>query len=254
MHLNNVSKDDFVGKILHSHSSGEFEIIEYISCNNVRIRFRKTGYECSYPMSEIRKGYVKDRSKATVLGVGIIGNKYPTRINGKPTKEYRLWFDMLNRCYGSDYQNKNPAYKGCSVSANFRFYEYFYEWCQNQVGFNEPNFQLDKDILSKYNKEYSENTCCFVPNKINALFIKRANFRGKQPIGVYFNKHKNKYVTRVNKGKSVLLGYFNSEAQAFSAYKLAKEEYIKELADTYKNSLDSKVYSSLVNYIVDFND
>lgn len=254
MHFNEVSKDDFVGKTLRSRSNNEFEIVEYISCNNVRIRFKETGYECSYPMGEIRKGYVKDKSKATVLGVGIIGDKYPSRVRGKPTKEYRIWFDMLNRCYGSDYQNRNPTYKGCSVSANFKSYEYFYEWCQNQVGFNEPTFQLDKDILFKHNKEYSENTCCFVPNKINALFIKRSNFRGKYALGVYFNKHKNKYLARLNKGKSVFLGYFSSENQAFNAYKLAKESYIKELANKYKASIAPKVYSALINYQVEFND
>ena len=47
---------------------------------------------------------------------------------------------------------------------------------------------LDKDILIKGNKIYSQDTCIFVPKAINSLFTNRKRFRGEYPIGVYKGK------------------------------------------------------------------
>lgn len=252
--LNQVSKDDYVGKILINRNQETFEIIEYIDCCNVIIKFHKTNYETVTTMSDIRKGYIKDRLSPSIFGIGIIGDKYPTRENGKTVREYSLWFDMLSRCYNPKYHSKNPSYIGCSVSENFKSYTYFYQWCHQQIGFFEPNFQLDKDILVKGNKVYSETACCFVPREINTLFIKRDNQRGDFKVGVYFNKRRGKFVARVNKVASNFLGYFNFEYDAFLAYKQEKESYIQELANKWIRSIDPKVYTALTNYKVELHD
>jgi hypothetical protein len=53
---------------------------------------------------------------------------------------------------------------------------------------------LDKDILYKGNKIYSPDTCVFVPQEINALFVKNDANRGDLPIGVFYTLTKtNKY-------------------------------------------------------------
>ncbi|HCA4016383.1 TPA: hypothetical protein MPW60_003104, partial [Listeria monocytogenes] len=114
----------------------------------------------------------------------IIGAKYPITINGVKTKEYVLWKGMLQRCY-SDTQY--PTYEGCKCSENFKSYEYFYEWCNEQIGFSNEGWHLDKDLLVKGNKVYSENTCVFLPQEINSLLIKSTATRGKHLIGVYWS-------------------------------------------------------------------
>ena len=50
------------------------------------------------------------------------------------------------------------------------------------------------------------------------------------------------------------LGYFENEMDAHLAYKTAKEEYLKELAEEYKGMLDPKAYNALKNYVVDIDD
>ena len=55
-------------------------------------------------------------------------------------------------------------------------------------------------------------------------------------------------------GKKRFLGCFNTPQEAFQAYKTFKEALIKEVANEYKEQLDSRVYEALMNYEVNEND
>ena len=255
-YLNDVSYKDCVGKVCKSNLSGDFKVLKYNDAYNVEIRFLNTGYETTAELGNIRNGNVKDRYLPSVYGVGIMGTKYPSKINGVQTKEYVLWKGMLKRCYYDTYQKKYPTYEGCEASDNFKSYDYFYEWCHKQIGFDNQGWQLDKDLLIKGNKVYSESTCVFIPQEINSLLIKSAASRGKHLIGVYWSKTANAFVARVsrNKGKSEHLGYFNTELEAFNTYKVAKESFIKEQANKWKGKVDERAYNALMNYTVEITD
>jgi len=119
-----------------------------------------------------------------VCGVGFNDGKYPTKKDGKFLLEYDTWKGMLRRCYSETMKTAHPTYIPCTVSENFKSYSYFYEWCHRQVGFGVAGFEIDKDIIKKRNKEYSETTCSFVPFQLNSLFTKTNKSRGGLPIGV----------------------------------------------------------------------
>ena len=188
-----------------------------------------------------------------VQGVGINDGKYPTRVNGSIKKEYRLWTNMLGRCYNEETKKKYPTYIGCSVSDNFKSYSYFYEWCQSQIGFNQNDYHLDKDLITKGNKIYSEDTCVFIPPHINNLLIKSNSARGILPIGVTKNKEGFQAQCSVY-SVSKKLGTYSTTELAFNAYKVFKEEHIKELTEKYKDTIDPRAYKALLNYEVHIDD
>ena len=254
-YLNDVSKD-CVGKICKSKSSGDFKILKYNNNRNVEVQFLKTGYEATVELVQVKRGNVKDPYSPSVYGVGILGTKYPSTINGIHTKEYKLWHNMLVRCYSDSSKKRRPTYEGCEVSDNFKSYEYFYEWYQNQISFDNEGWHLDKDLLVKGNKVYSENTSVFIPREINQILVKRTASRGEHLIGVCWHKKGKAFVAMVckNKGKQEHLGCFNTEIEAFNAYKQAKESFIKEQAEKYKSQIDPRAYNALMDYEVEVTD
>lgn len=255
-YLNDINYKDCVGKILKSKNFGDFKILKYNNSRNVDIQFVTTGFETSAQLEHIKNGNVKDPYVASVHGVGVAGAKYPITVNGIKTKEYDLWNSMLKRCYSDAYQKKQPTYKGCKVSNNFLRYEYFYEWCHKQIGFDNEYWQLDKDLLVKGNKVYNESTCVFIPKEINSLLTKSTASRGEHLIGVCWSKTNKAFAAQVSKskGKREHLGFFKTELEAYNAYKVAKETFIKEQANKWNGKIDERAYNALMNYTVEIND
>ena len=247
------------GDVFKTKSYGDLIITKYVNSKAVCVKFVVTGYETTTKASNVIAGSVKDRLLPTVHGIGITGDSQ-VRVDGKHTKEYRLWNNMLKRCYSVGCQKVRPTYIDCSISENFRYLQYFKEWCNNQIGFNSVDekgkpFALDKDILVKGNRVYNEDVCVFVPQEVNLLFTKRDKSRGEYSLGVSYHKRVKKYSSTVRKGGgNQHLGYFLSPEEAFLTYKAAKEDYIKEVANKWKDKIDPKVYEALMNYEVHIDD
>lgn len=193
-------------------------------------------------------------------GIGVNGGEYPTKIGGKNTKEYDLWHHMLLRCT-EKWWDKYPTYIGTTCSENFKNFAFFYEWCQEQVGFGNKDekgksWHLDKDLLTNGAKHYSEGVCVFVPQRINKLLIKSDASRGEWPVGVSWRKNTNKFEAHCNtgSGKQQHLGFFTTPQEAFLSYKTFKEVLIKQVASEYKHLIDGRVYEALMDYRLNEND
>ena len=165
-----------------------------------------------------------------------------------------IYNNMFRRCYYSDSNDSYYSYFNCSVSDEWKDFDIFYKWyIENYYEIPNEKMCLDKDILVKNNKIYSPNTCCFVPNSINILLTKRKALRGNCPIGVY--KKGLKYCSKCKyKNKTYWLGSYDNENDAFLAYKLFKENSIKNIAKEYKQFLPNHVYEALINYEVEKED
>ena len=123
---------------------------------------------------EFKNGKIKCPYKRSVCGVGYIGEgKYKVKENGKNTRVYDTWHDMLRRCYDSKFHEKRPTYVDCEVCEEWHNFQNFAKWYDNNYYEIEgERMHLDKDILVKHNKIYSSETCVFVPHAINSLWYK----------------------------------------------------------------------------------
>ena len=244
-----------VGDIYESNSCGLFKVVSIETLKKVTVEFLNTGYTVVVQVGQIRLGTIRDRFKKDAKTSAFLGESSIVDDNGDILREHTMWANMLSRC--GNVQGNSPTYKDCGVSDNFKHFSYFKEWCNKQIGFDREDWHLDKDILIKGNKLYSEDTCCFIPREINNLLTMRKRFRGNDcPVGVHWSNSKNRYVAQVSVsgGKRKHLGCFTNAQEAFLVYKQAKESYIKEVAEKWKDQIDPRVYEALVSWNVEEGD
>ena len=225
----------------------------------VRSHFKKTGDDSEEfilkVMNDMRfkaDDWSKKAMNPTVCGVGYWGT---SKIDSE-LQSYKRWENMLTRCYSDKFHKKQPQYRECTVCEEWFNYYNFKKWHDEHFyQIDNEQMELDKDILFKGNKVYSPETCSIVPHSINTLFLNGKEHRGKYPLGVYFDKSKNKFRTALNiKGKSLKLGEWNNPEDAFAEYKKRKEENIVEVANEYKGKIPNKVYDAMVNWKIEITD
>ena len=242
----------YEGRVFPTTKFGDITIVNYRERRSIDVIFNRTSVMRTCTLGQVLTGKLRDRTQASVYGVGILGEHF-TKSNGKFTREYEIWSGMIERCYSSE--EKFKRYEECSVSELFKNYTLFSEWSFKQNGFYQEGWHLDKDILIKGNKVYSEDTCCFVPVQINSLLNNNRAKRGVLPIGVSKNPKRKTYKSRCSiDGDLVYLGDYLTVDEAFQAYKIARESYVKEVANKWKDQIDPRVYEALINWEVNIND
>ena len=234
-------------------------IKEYRKWNDIDVYFPEYDWIFEHgTYSNFKDGKIKCPYEPRVFGVGYIGEgKYKVSENNI---WYKIWCDMLRRCYDPKSQEKYPTYKGCIVENKWLNFQNICEWLdKNYYEVPSEIMCLDKDILYKGNKIYSRETCIFVPQRINNLFVKHDNARGNNPIGMYETPSGN-YQTYCNDGygKRIYLGTYTNKEEGFRVYKNYKEKVIKEVIDSYEEKIPEPYYSKLktamYNYKVEIDD
>lgn len=204
--------------------NGMLEIIKDDGWKDVTVRFLDTGTIKKARRSDILNGFVKDLNRPSVFGVGFIGEgEFGSKTGIKKSIEYKVWQGMLRRCYDSKFKARRPTYENCECQDEWKCLQNFSVWCTEQHGFNLEGWDLDKDLLIKGNKLYSENTCVFIPNEINLALTKNNINRGELPIGVRPTESGKRFTSYLHKdGKLNYLGSADSPEGAFVLYKEAK--------------------------------
>lgn len=253
---------DRTGEKRLNNFGSEMVIVDYRGCMDVDVYFPEYDWVYkSVTYQKFKDGGVKCPYERSVYGVGYFGNgEYKAWENGKNTRIYNTWYDMLKRCYDKEYHKKQPTYKNCTVCDEWLNFQNFARWYEeNYYEIEGEVMCLDKDILFKGNKIYSPETCVIVPQAINKLFTKRQNDRGDSTIGT--SPVDGKYMVRCHminpktgKSKRKYLGIYDTQEKAFKIYKYYKEKNIKMVADYFREQIPDKLYDALYNYEVEIDD
>lgn len=259
------SKIDRTGEERLNNFGSKIIIIEYRKVMDIDVYFPEYDWIFKHTRySDFKKGEIKCPYERRTYGVGYLGEgKYKTKENGKKTKCYNAWHDMLRRCYSEKCHKRQPTYKNCKVRDEWLCFQNFAKWFyENYYEIEGQRMCLDKDIINKGNKIYSPDTSVFVPYTLNLLFTKNDKFRGEYPLGVCYHHDRDKkfsarcsiYNFEENKKKQIHLGYYDTPNEAFEVYKQFKEQNIKEVADYYRDQIPKKLYRAMYEYEVEITD
>ena len=267
------NKIDKTGETNISNEGCVMKIVEYNNALDIIVEFQdEHKYRVHAQYKDFKNGQCKNPFYPSVFGHGYLGidrnGNVPKTYESKDGKsvhtwEYNKWNAMLQRCFDNKLKEKKPTYKDITCCNRWLCFANFledFEILKQEYSWNEDEkLNLDKDILHKGNKIYGLENCVLVPQWINTLFIKCDASRGQYPVGVSYHKRDRKYQAccSVN-GEYVSLGYYNTIEQAFSAYKTAKENEIKRIANdcALKGYItkDSRLYNAMMGYQIGIDD
>lgn len=246
-----------VGDTFLTNQGCECVVLEYNGAFDVVVKFNdEQGHIKTVTTGELRCGEVANPFFPSVFGVGYPGIDKGSSDGYKLAKsrEHLFWKGIMERCYSEKSQQRSPSYIGCVVAEEWHNFQNFAHWCQDQVGFNEKGWHLDKDLLATADsvRGYSPENCVFVPQEVNTLFIIPVKRGSDLPLGVSYCKDRGKYQAGcgsggVRKG----LGRFNTPELAYEAYLAYKKVRVKEVAIKYEGRLDKRVSELLYKFIED---
>ena len=267
------NKIDRTGETNVSKEGCVMKIVKYNDANNIIIEFQdEHKYRLHTSYKHFKNGQCKNPFFASVFGYGYLGidknGNVPKAKEFKDGKwcitwEYNKWQNMLKRCFDNKLKEKYPTYKSATCCDRWLCFANFledFEILKQEYNWSaDEKLNLDKDTLYKGNKIYSLENCVLVPDCINKLFIKCDAKRGQYPVGVTYHKQRKKYQAQCNiNGEYVNLGLYSTPKQAFSAYKIAKEQEIKRIANdcVLKGYItkDSRLYNAMMGYQIKIDD
>lgn len=179
-----------------------------------------------------------------ICGVGVNDADYKVTFYKTDGKRghcpfYRKWSSMINRCYNGSFS----TYDNSEVCEEWKYFSNFRKWMIEQ---NWENMELDKDLLDPDNNIYCPDKCIFVPKELNSLFVDSKSSRGNCPMGVSFDKHRQKYESYISiNNRKRFLGYFDDELSAHNAWQNSKIQVLtnqlENFDNIYKNIIISRI-------------
>jgi len=123
-----------------------------------------------------------------------------------PKSFYRMWYNMLSRCYYTNSNVQKSAYEGDYVADEWHYLSAFYNWLMSIRGYSPDGESsttgkcIDKNLIVPCTNVYSKETCIFVSRKINKLtFIRDRDDNlpiglREEKTGYYSVRFCNKYI------------------------------------------------------------
>ncbi len=163
----------------------------------------------------------------TLCGVGIID----VEDNSEGSAFKKTWKRMIERCYSQVVLSENETYKDKRVAEDWLRFSKFKHWMERQ---DWQGMELDKDLKILGNKVYSEDSCSFIPKRINLLLSLSDASRTELPIGV--TRHSQATGSYQSRCGRAYLGLYNDPMSAHSAWQQEKAKQIREAVEWWENS------------------
>jgi hypothetical protein len=189
--------------------------------------------------------------KKPVHGIGVNDANYAVNplIGGKRVmcEAYKAWMAMLRRCNCKILKEQHPTYIGVSVCDEWKSFMAFRGWWMDN---HIEGWQLDKDILTD-NREYSPESCIYVPSWLNNFIIDSGRRRGDYPIGVSYSQLDGTFHASCRNPKekaSSWIGRFRTPEEAHLAWRSRKLGYAA-LMKSDMDAIDLRIYHRIVEII-----
>lgn len=239
-------------EIRNNHQGTPMKIVRYGNWDDIDIEFLDDFHYIKKHQiySNFKSGSVKNPYDRIVHGVGYIGlGNHPTKVDGKTSRTYNIWHEIIARCYGEKEKEKYPAYFGISsVCDEWHCFHTFADWYESKKYPCDGRLHIDKDILYRGNKIYAPDKCLLVPQKINMLFMNKPNNRGL-PNGI--EKQGNDYLAKY---KHEHIGVYPTVEEAYYYQTKKKKEEIIRVANEYKTIMPDYVYEAILAYEFDIHN
>lgn len=242
---------DRVGETSINFQGLEMKILEYRKAIDMTIQFEDGTIVNKTAYKEFSNGSIKNLNHPSIFGKGYMGEgRYKAWGGSGLTKQYCTWIAMLSRCYNEKELKRSPTYRGVEVHQEWYNFQVFAEWFENNY---KEGFHLDKDIICSDCRVYSPETCVFVPREINSLFTSARISKRNLPVGIYYLRGRYQVSTPTH-DKTTYIGFYKTVEEAMIVYKIAKEKYMREVAEIWKDRVDHRVYQILYNYTIEIAD
>tara|TARA_R110002012_G_scaffold49804_2_gene128784 strand:- start:43838 stop:44800 length:963 start_codon:yes stop_codon:yes gene_type:complete len=250
---NNCS-DLKVGSSYITNRGFKYKIKSYINYTKVLIKFEPDalcpqGYERYTTKHSIKSGVIDYPFERSTAGVGYCG--YLRGTFKADIHIVHVWNKMLQRCYKTS--AKDRSYSDCVVCEEWHNLKNFHDWYKGQEnsGYYQKGFQLDKDILNPKAKEYSPENCRLVPEAINSFTNNNSDSRKTNlPSGVSWKAKNNKYQVAIKSGykSNKYLCLVSCPKEGYEIYKAEKVKSGIKLAEEWAGLVAPEIIDILRNY------
>lgn len=229
-------------KVIYTGCDNKIDIVCPIHGKfSIRATSHLLGYGCQ------KCSYLERRSFIHSIALNDVAES--TLIDGKKDNPlYKTWLTMIDRTTGEI--NRRPqSYRDAIVCKEWLKYSSFLNWALNPESGYINGYELDKDIISPGNKAYSPQTCCFVPTRINLLFVLHHSQSGK-PTGVC--KSSNRYTSFIKLNDKITTASFAQLSEAMDDYVNKKTNIIRDVANEYysRGEITKRVYDAMLAFPV----